>query len=109
MIISWIITGIIAVSLAWLVYHAVAKYREAEGTVWQRLLAGFKDSATILAAAATWIGGSTIDIVDRIATTFNQQELVDLVTARVPVKYVGFGLMAIGAIFFIARLRSLVK
>lgn len=53
--------GLVAVAL-YLVWQVAARYRAAEGTVWERLLATAKDSATILfnkvvAVVALLVGG----------------------------------------------------
>lgn len=105
--ISFIVAMIVAGSLAWLGYHVVKKYRESQGTFWNRLLAGFKDSATVLVAGATYIGGATINLVGRTADALNAPEIAEIVRTSIPAEYAGYGMMALALAVFIARLRTL--
>jgi hypothetical protein len=107
MVISWTITIAIVLTLVWIGYNAVKKFRAAEGTTWERLLAGFKDSATILVAGATYVAGALIDVIGNAATALNQPEIAEIVKTQIPVQWAGYGMMALAAIVFIARLRSL--
>lgn len=105
--IGWAITIAVVISLAWLGYHVVKKYRESDGTFWERLLAGFKDSATILVAGATYVGGAIIGLIGKAADALNAPEVAEVVRTQVPAEYAGYGLMGLALIVFIARLRSL--
>lgn len=104
---SWLITLAFAVFLAWFVYHVIKSYRAAEGSTWERVLAGFKDSATILVAGATFAGGALVDVIGNVAVALNQPEIAELVTKQIPAQWAGYGMMALAAVVFIARLRSL--
>lgn len=105
--ISWLITIAIALTLAWLVYHVIKRFREAEGSVWERFLAGFKDSATILVAGATYVGGAVINLIGNAADALNSPEIAEVVRTQIPADYAGYGLMCLALVVFIARLRSL--
>lgn len=105
--IGWLITIAVVLSLAWLTYHVVKKFRETEGSTRERILAGFKDSATILVAGATYVGGALIGLVGKIADALNAPEVAEVVRTQIPAEYAGYGLMGLALIVFVARLRSL--
>lgn len=103
---SFIVTLVVGLSLLWLAYHVFKKFKEADGTFWDRLLSGFKDSATILVAAATYVGGAILNLVIRIAEAVNAPEIASAVQ-QLPAEYVGYGAMGLALAVFIARLRTL--
>jgi hypothetical protein len=105
--ISFVITLAILGTLAWLAYHVVKKYRETDGTFWERLLAGFKDSATLLVAGATYVGGALIDLIGKAADALNAPEVAEMVRTQIPAEYMGYGLMGLAVVVVVARLRSL--
>lgn len=105
--ISFVVTLLVVLSLAWLAYHVTRKYREADGPVWDRLLAGFKDSATVLLAGATYVGGAAVNLLGKLADAANAPEVAEVVRTQIPAEYAGFGLMAMAVLIFIARLRTL--
>lgn len=104
--ISFIITILVVVSLLWLGYHVFKKFREADGTFWDRLLSGFKDSATVLVAGATYVGGAVINLIITAANAANAPEVAEAIRS-LPAEYVGYGMMGLAGLVFIARLRSL--
>lgn len=105
--ISTIVTLAVVATLAWLAYHVVKKFRETEGGAWERLLAGFKDSATILVAGATYVGGAILGVIGKAADALNVPQVAEVVRTQIPAEYMGYGLMAIALVTVIARLRTL--
>lgn len=105
--ISLAFTLIVVTTLAWLTYHVVKKFKASDGTFWERLLSGFKDSATVLVAGATYVAGALIDLIGKAADALNAPEVADLVRTQIPAEYMGYGLMALAVVVFIARVRSL--
>ena len=105
--ISFVVTLLVVLSLAWLAYHVIRKYSETDGTLWDRALAGFKDSATVLLAGATYVGGAAVNLVGKLADAANAPEVAEAVRMQIPAEYAGFGLMAMAVLIFIARLRTL--
>lgn len=103
---SFIIALVVGLSLLWLGYHVFKKFKEADGSFWDRLLSGFKDSATVLVAAATYVGGAILNLVIKIAESANAPEIAEAVKS-LPAEYVGYGAMALAGAVFIARLRTL--
>lgn len=103
---SFIVTIAVALSLLWLGYHVFKKFKEADGSFWDRLLSGFKDSATVLVAGATYVGGAVVNLVIKAADAANAPEVAEAVRA-LPTEYVGYGMMGLAGLVFIARLRSL--
>lgn len=105
--ISFMIFLVIFATVAWLGYHVVKKYRENDGTFWERLLSGFRDSATLLVAGATYVGGALLNLIGQAAEALNAPEVVEIVRTQIPAEYAGYGLMALAVVVVIARLRSL--
>jgi hypothetical protein len=105
--ISLIITLAVIATLAWLAYHVVKKFKTSEGTFWDRLLAGFKDSATILVAGATYVGGAILGFIGQAADALNVPQVAEVVRTQIPAEYMGYGLMALAVVTVLARLRSL--
>jgi hypothetical protein len=105
--ISWIITlGLLAV-LGWYAYHVVISYKVATGSTWERVRAGAMDSATVLWGNLLWVSGAILDLADKAATVLNMPEVSDFIKSNLPPQYVAYGLIAIGVITVVARLRSL--
>lgn len=105
--INLLIFTILFASVAFIAYHAVIRYRATEGTFWERLLSGFKDSATLFVAGATYVGGALIQLIGQAADALNQPEIAEMVRTQIPPEYTGYGMMAFALIVVIARLRSL--
>lgn len=103
---SPVIALLVVASLAWLAYHVVTKFKESDGLFWDRLLAGFKDSTTVLVAGAAYVGGAIISVVVKVAEAFNAPEVVSAIQS-LPTEYVGYGTMVLAAAVFIARMRTL--
>lgn len=107
--ISFILTLAILAALGWFVYHFIVKFREAEGTVWERTLAGAKDSATIFWGGILYVAGAIVDLAEKFADFLNLPEVTGFINNYFPPKYVAVGLMVIGGITILARLRGLLK
>lgn len=107
--IGFIFTLAVVASLLFMAYHLVKKFREAEGTVWERLLAGGRDSATILWGYLLYLAGAILDLIERMAVFLNMPEVTTFVNTHVPPKYVAGGMMVIGIITIAARLRSILR
>lgn len=104
---SLIVTLVLAASLVWLGYYVIKQYRAADGAFWERLLSGFKDSATVLVAGATYVGGAAINLVGKAADAASAPEVTEVVRTQIPAEYAGYGLMALAFLIFVARLRTL--
>ena len=103
---SLVIALLVVVSLAWLAHHVVRKFKEADGSFWDRVLAGFKDSATVLVAGATYVGGALVTVIVKTAEAFNAPEVAATIQS-LPTEYVSYGTMVLAVAVFIARLRTL--
>ena len=95
--------------VTFIVIHAVMAYREAQGTVWERILSTSRDSATWLWGKFLFVAGLLIEAVNQLATYLDRPEVTTFVNSYVPPRYVAGVMVAIAVITLLARLRSLVR
>lgn len=106
---SFIFTLAIVGVFAWFVYHFVVKFKEAEGSVWGRTLAGARDSATVFWGGVLYVAGAIVDLAEKAADFLNLPEVTTFINNYFPPKYVAIGLMVIGGVTILARLRTLFR
>lgn len=93
--------------IAYFVYRVVTRYQAATGSVWERLLATAKGSATVLLSYAQMVGGFVIAGAEQVSTLLNQPEITSFIQAHVPPQWLGLVLLVMGLITLLARLRTL--
>lgn len=100
----WIIFWVVLLAL---VVDAVHGYVHSTGTVWDRLLAVGKDSATILVARAGAIGGLGLNAIVQVADLLGAPSVSTALTTYVNTKAVGYTLAAAALVVEISRRRTL--
>lgn len=98
---------IIAALVVYFVYDFVASYRASVGTVWERLLATGKQSATILWARFVVIVSGASGGLALLAEYLNAPGVSDAIKSVVQPQYVIILLIAIPLISEFARKRTL--
>jgi len=93
----------------WFVYDFVKALATEKGTLWQRLLAASKDSATVIWSKFVIVVGMIVAVLDRIATAFGDPALATQIQTYLTPQYVGYGLAALFAVNMWARFRTLGK
>lgn len=106
--ISLILTIAVAALVGYFVYLFVRGFRDATGTLWERLLGAAKGSASILWAYVLGAAGAILAFAAKVAMFVNLPEVAQFIQVSVPVEYVGGALIAIAVINVLSRLRTLV-
>lgn len=101
---GWIVFTIV---FAGLVADAVHGYYTATGTVWERLLAVGKSSATIMVARLGAIGGFVLNALVEIADLIGSPAISSALTTYVDAKAVGYTLVAAAIVVEWSRRRTL--
>jgi hypothetical protein len=105
--ISLVITlGLVAVS-AYLVIRVVTLYQAATGTVWNKLLATSRGSATIFTHFCVIVSGALVSSLDWIAQILNAPDVQSWIKAVITPTSVGAVMAGIAVITIVARLRTL--
>lgn len=104
---SLIFTVAVFAALAWFAYHFVSKFRESEGSIWERTLAGAKDSATVLWGGVLYVAGVLLYLAEKASTFLNMPEVTSFIQNQLPSQWGAIGLMVVGVVTIIARLRTL--
>lgn len=99
--------GFAVLVTATLVQFALA-FRASEGTVWERLLATSRHSATWLWSKVLLVAGSLIQVAQNAATWLNMPEVSTFIQANLPPEWVGYMLLFVAVMTFLSRMRSLV-
>ncbi|RZN13906.1 hypothetical protein [Bradyrhizobium sp. Leo121] len=89
-----------------ILYRMVKYYYLAEGSVWDRLLATAKYSATVLWSMIVALGASILAGISYLAEALNLPDVKAWVT-MLPAEWVGFVVAAIMGLTVVSRLRSL--
>lgn len=89
--------------------HAVVTYKTADGTWWERTLATSRDSATWLYGKLLLVAGLLIEGAYHVADFLNMPDVSNFIHERVPPSYLGWVLVGIAALTFIARARTLLR
>jgi|GEM_PF-6648267 hypothetical protein len=98
----------LAALAAYFVFNVYAGYRAATGTVWQRLLAGARNSATMLWSKFCIILAAVVANLDQIADAIGQPEAKQYIADILGnPKAVAGVMLAITAVTMIARARTL--
>ena len=100
---------IFAVPIVAILLHAIVYYRAAQGTVWQKLLATSRDSATWLWAKVLLVAGLIIEGMAQAADFFQMPDVDSFIRTKIPVDYLGYALLAIAFMTFAARARRLLR
>lgn len=90
-----------------IIWRMVNRYRATKGTTWERVKATTEQSLTLLLGYCTIVGGNAINIAGTIADSFDLPSAKDWIAANMPSQYVGAGLIALGALIVLARLRGI--
>ena len=106
MITTIVLVAALAVSI-FVVYRVVVNYRTAEGSVWERLIAAAKNSATVLWQYVVIAGGTLLGWSVQLADALNMPEVRSAIQDNLRPEYVGVALVGIAIITVIARLRTL--
>lgn len=93
--------------LAWIVFDAVRTYRATIGTVWDKLLAAGKDSATILWARFTVLIAALVNALVWLADVLNQPQVSIAIKTYLTPQLVAGIMIAIAFITELARRRTL--
>jgi hypothetical protein len=112
MILSAILLTAFGAVVAYAVYKFVERYRAAEGSTWQKLLAAAHGSATMLTAYATTLGGYLLTYAAQLGDFFNAPEVRETINgflAKTPYgpELIGGFAMVLGALVLVSRARSL--
>lgn len=94
------------VFLGAMVYRAVVKWRATGGTTWQKLVAVFEASEALFVSYATVLGGNAVSFAAFVADTFGFEDAKVWIATNLPSEAVGVGIVALGAVYFIAKLRG---
>lgn len=98
-----ILSGVVAYGL----YRASAIFAMSEGTIWDRLLATSKESATLLWSKVLALAGTLISWAALLSEYLNLPEVQHFITAVLKPEHVGIALIVIAGVTAAARLRSL--
>jgi hypothetical protein len=102
-----ILNGILFAILVYVVVDFVRSYRAAAGTVWQRLLASGKESATIVWQRFTIVVASLADAVVWVADLLNAPSVAEPIKSALQPQYVAAFMVAVAIIGEFARRRTL--
>ena len=91
------------------VLRIIYQYRKTEGTVWQRIKSTTEYSLSVFVSYLTMIGGYVITYVGAAADSIDQSQVSGWIQSNLSAKYVGAGIVILGIVFFLARLRGLVS
>jgi hypothetical protein len=98
--------GILAVA-AYFAYTVYDGYRDATGTTWQRLLAGARNSATILWAKICLISAGIAGNLDTLADLLGQPDMKQYIAEATGPKTLAIVMLVMAGVSFLARLRRL--
>lgn len=101
------VTLIVLVIVGYVVVDFLREYRNAEGSLWNRLVAAGKGSATVLWARFTVIVGALADLLIEAASWLDAPGVADAVKALLRPEYVGAFIVAVALISEFARRRTL--
>jgi hypothetical protein len=103
------VTLIVLAIVGYVVVDFVREWRKAEGSLWDRLVAAGKGSATILWARFTIIVGALADLLVEVADWLNAPGVADGIKMVLQPEYVGAFIVAVALISEVARRRTLGK
>jgi hypothetical protein len=98
---------LLVAALAYIIIDAVISYRAAVGTVWQRLLAAGKESATILWARFTVVVGVVVNGLVWMADVLHAPEVANAIQTYGGPKAAAAVLIVVAVITEMARRRTL--
>lgn len=98
--------------LAWGIVLALAMdlvhgYWTGNGTVWEKMLAAGKSSASILAARVGMLGGAALSVVEQLADVIASPTVKSFIDQYMNAKAVGWTMIAAAFIAEMARRRTL--
>lgn len=93
--------------IGYIVYRVVTRYRASTGTVWQRLLATAKGSATVLWQYVIAIGGMITIAGSKISVITDTPEIKQFMTDYLPPEVTGSIMLVAAIVTIIARLRNM--
>ena len=102
-----VIDVLVIAALVYVVIDAVISYRAAAGTVWQRLLAVGKESATVLWSRFVVLVAGLTDGLVWLADLIGQPSVASAIQAYLKPSYVAGIMVAVAAITELARRRTL--
>lgn len=101
---------VLLILLAWQIHHVVVVYRRSIGTPWQKFLAAFSDSLTIVWARLVAFGGAVLTFASTALPTLDPGSTTGATIAALfnadTLKYWLAGLTVIGLMFEVVRRRS---
>jgi hypothetical protein len=102
-----IILILILAAIGFAVYRVVKRYRAAEGTTWERVLATAKGSATVLWSYIVMAGGTLMGWSVNVADAFNLPDVRTWIQGHLTAEMFGIALVTVALVSFWARLRTL--
>ena len=104
-----VIDVLIVLAVVYVVIDAVVSYRAAAGTVWQKLLAVGKESATVLWSRFTILVAGATDGLVWLADLAGQPAVAGAIQSYLKPSYVAGLMIAVAVITELARRRTLVR
>jgi len=101
-----LITVIISIALAYIIYDFVSEYAKASGSTWERLISAGKGSATILWARFTFVIGALIDLLIQAADYLNIPGVSDAVKSYLSPQTVSLFVIFVAVVSEWARRRT---
>lgn len=105
--IGFILTLIVLIPPAVIIFMIAKRYLDATGTVWQRLLMATSQSATILWGYIVAFSGYLISWSEKATDFFNLPEVQQFLKDHVTPTRLGIVMVVIGIVSIVARLRTL--
>lgn len=88
-------------------FMVIRDYRKQEGSVWSRLCASVKHSATLAWGYVLTGSGFLLSLAAQASDALNAPEVSAFIQAQLSPKVVGIAMLVIGAVTVLARLRTL--
>lgn len=104
-----ILTLIVLAVVAFAAVKFVMRYREAEGSPWQKALTAAKGSATVLWQYAIMAGSFLMAGASQLGDAANMPEIRTFIQAKLSPEMFAGVLFAVALVTIFARLRSLVS
>ena len=103
---TFVLVALAAAFVGAQVYRAVVKYRATPGTRWEKTVATFEASEALFVSYVTTIGGFVLSVSGAVADSVDQQWATQWMQEHLSATGVGVGIVALGAVFFLAKLRG---
>lgn len=96
-------------AVVYIVVRVVILYTQATGTVWTRLLATARGSATILQGYAVTLGGASLVASEKLTEILNLPEAQAFIAKTVSPQLMGWVMIGTAALAVGARLRTILR